>query len=256
LSILSLEKKGCPREQLANLTYDYDILIDKEIWDALPETDKAALYIHEIIYQYFRDYLDDKDSRRAILFTGYLIGTHQFMGLTPVRHKLPKSRLTCLGDAINTFETDKNGVPVRDIHYKTFFQVFKGKINSKDEEKIYIFLETVGGLPMITRTYSLSVMDEDLANKIANGEKVDRNDLYPSDLSIFTKPLNKNITLYANTTGHGSPKYSPTHIRIKLNSVSSTKGYHEIELLDPLDKLGPRNIKYKFKGRFKCVQEN
>lgn len=58
-------------EQLANYTDEGQLFIDEEIWNSLPTTDKAALYIHEAVYSYLRK--EDKviTSKRARQITGY-----------------------------------------------------------------------------------------------------------------------------------------------------------------------------------------
>ena len=47
---------GCKVEQLANYIDASQILFNGEIWNALDETNKAALIAHETIYLYFRDH--------------------------------------------------------------------------------------------------------------------------------------------------------------------------------------------------------
>ncbi len=61
-------KKGCPREQLANFTPLGVVLVDAEIYNAMDNTNKAALWVHEAIYKVLRGE-GDTDSRKASLMT-------------------------------------------------------------------------------------------------------------------------------------------------------------------------------------------
>lgn len=46
-------------------------LVDQELWDRLPETDKAGLVLHEIVYEHFYK-LGEDDSVKARSLTAYL----------------------------------------------------------------------------------------------------------------------------------------------------------------------------------------
>ena len=63
--------KNCAIEQTVNYQNDQLVLVSKEIWDALSETQRAALMIHESSYRYLRNY-HETNSRRARHFTAYL----------------------------------------------------------------------------------------------------------------------------------------------------------------------------------------
>lgn len=65
-------KKGCAIEQLARYLSTDELLIDGEIWAALDETNKAALYLHELLYQGLRR-SGAVNSLRARRIVGYLM---------------------------------------------------------------------------------------------------------------------------------------------------------------------------------------
>lgn len=63
---------GCMAEQTVNYMNDQLILVSGEIWDALSETQRAALLIHESTYRYLRQF-GETDSRRARHYTVFLL---------------------------------------------------------------------------------------------------------------------------------------------------------------------------------------
>jgi len=66
--------------QIANMTMDGRLLINKKYWDMLAEKEKAALIFHEAYYKLFRDLYKDKDSSRARKVVGYIFSrleTHE-----------------------------------------------------------------------------------------------------------------------------------------------------------------------------------
>jgi hypothetical protein len=67
-SLESIFPKGCAAEQLANYRADQSILVDGEIWDALNETERAALVLHEALYALNRlvKATDSRQTRHAV----------------------------------------------------------------------------------------------------------------------------------------------------------------------------------------------
>lgn len=68
----TIAKKGCQFEQLAAYRPNGRIDIDSEIFQALGQTDRAALLAHETIYKLAREYGRAKDSVMTRKLVGYL----------------------------------------------------------------------------------------------------------------------------------------------------------------------------------------
>lgn len=68
-------------EQLANFTTMGNLEINPKLWGdpTLSEIDRAALFVHEVVYWIFRDFAQDTDSLRTRVIVGYL-----FSASTPV----------------------------------------------------------------------------------------------------------------------------------------------------------------------------
>jgi hypothetical protein len=71
-SLEAVIPEGCNLEQTVNYVNDQLILVDGEIWQALSETQKAALLIHESTYRYLRSH-GETDSRRARHFNAFIV---------------------------------------------------------------------------------------------------------------------------------------------------------------------------------------
>jgi hypothetical protein len=77
---LRVAPKTCPGgnirfEQLANYTDDGKLTVDKDIHDALSNTDKAGLILHEALYLLARKWQDVVSSREARRLTAHLFST-------------------------------------------------------------------------------------------------------------------------------------------------------------------------------------
>jgi hypothetical protein len=83
---------NCTIEQLAHYVDETLLLVDGEIWDALDNTNKAALIAHEAVYDMER--VDDSatDSRRSRKFVAYLFSDFNFI---PVREGVPYGSQLC-----------------------------------------------------------------------------------------------------------------------------------------------------------------
>ncbi len=66
-----LPPKNCEYEQLANYTSQNQVLINREIWKKLNNTNKAGLVVHEALYKVFRFYgaTNSKRVRKVVAFT-------------------------------------------------------------------------------------------------------------------------------------------------------------------------------------------
>lgn len=64
-------------EQLANFTNMGHLEINAKLWNdpSLSEIDRAALFVHEIVYWIFRDFAHDTDSLRTRVIVGYLFSS-------------------------------------------------------------------------------------------------------------------------------------------------------------------------------------
>ncbi|WP_374077014.1 hypothetical protein [Bdellovibrio bacteriovorus] len=85
--------KGCEAEQVAHYYSDDRILVDRDIWDHMSETDKSALILHEAVYRVNRA-MGAKDSRGS---------RHTVMHLfdpatqwTDVNEGVPETALNCI----------------------------------------------------------------------------------------------------------------------------------------------------------------
>ncbi len=73
---------GCVLEQTVNYVNDNQILVDTEIWNALSETQKAALMLHEAIYRHLRS-SGEKDSRRARHLNAHIVSGGKVEAIFP-----------------------------------------------------------------------------------------------------------------------------------------------------------------------------
>lgn len=64
--------KDCELVQTVNFRDSLQIFVDSDVWKILPETSKAALYLHEAIYWQFREMGLEQDSRRTRKAVAYL----------------------------------------------------------------------------------------------------------------------------------------------------------------------------------------
>lgn len=70
---------GCKVEQSVNFRNDRSILFDSHHWNAMSQTQKAALILHEAIYREMR-LLGEKNSRRARHFTAFIFSGGKIEG--------------------------------------------------------------------------------------------------------------------------------------------------------------------------------
>lgn len=71
-----INRRGCKIEQLANFRdQEKDILIDREIYDALTPLDRVGLELHEALYYLDRKWVNSQDSRRARTLVGEFLST-------------------------------------------------------------------------------------------------------------------------------------------------------------------------------------
>ncbi len=76
--------KKCGAEQSVNYFNDRTILFDLEIWNALNETNKAALIMHEAIYKELRESaLPEKNSKRARHYNAFLFAGNRSSEVYP-----------------------------------------------------------------------------------------------------------------------------------------------------------------------------
>lgn len=90
--------KNCAIEQLAAYQINNELYIDGEIWQALDETNRAALYIHESIYKAMRSF-GAKNSVRSRKITGYLLSGFPFKPAFDSGLQKPDDKLCTAGDA-------------------------------------------------------------------------------------------------------------------------------------------------------------
>lgn len=96
----------CAREQLANYSQKYGLVISKSIWEKLSETDRAALFIHEAIYKYKRQWgATDSDESRILVghvFSGAPLEKKAFGNLAEraLRESCQDVTLTVLQESI------------------------------------------------------------------------------------------------------------------------------------------------------------
>ncbi|MCB0367933.1 MAG: hypothetical protein KDD45_00480 [Bdellovibrionales bacterium] len=88
--------KGCAIEQLANYYNDKNILISGDIWNALSETDRAALILHEAVYATNR-IVGATDSRQSRHVVASLFDPSTKW--TNVKDQLPTDALNCISSA-------------------------------------------------------------------------------------------------------------------------------------------------------------
>ncbi len=92
----TITKRGCQIEQLANFRKEGDILVDREIYDALSPVDRLGLALHEALYSLERKWVKATDSLRARALVGEflseghdasvvnsILGTYEFGIPTP-----------------------------------------------------------------------------------------------------------------------------------------------------------------------------
>lgn len=79
--------KGCQIEQLANFVNGATVLIDGEIWGSLNETNKAALILHEAVYELLRIY-GETTSVRARNIVGAALSGPSF---EPIHQGVPQT---------------------------------------------------------------------------------------------------------------------------------------------------------------------
>lgn len=91
--------KSCHLEQIANYVNEDLLIISEPIWNALSDTHKAGLLIHEVIYKIERDRSSATDSSRARKIVGHLFSDFK---LVNVMENFPEIPEICFG-----FEDDK-----------------------------------------------------------------------------------------------------------------------------------------------------
>jgi hypothetical protein len=90
--------KGCKVEQLAAYQSDGGLYINGDIWPALDELNKAALYVHEAMYQFLRYHGKAKDSMRARKIVGLAFSDFRFspIELVDSAGRIPPNSLRCI----------------------------------------------------------------------------------------------------------------------------------------------------------------
>jgi hypothetical protein len=78
-----MRRKGCKFEQLANYTNDGDLYVSQEIYDALDNNNKAALFLHEAIYS-IRRKIGDNNSRNARKLVAHLMAIDGDQGVIDI----------------------------------------------------------------------------------------------------------------------------------------------------------------------------
>ena len=81
-SLEAIIPQGCALEQTVNYQNDHLILVNGEIWNALSETQKAAMLIHEAVYRVLRT-AGETDSRRARHFTAHIVSGNKVEDVFP-----------------------------------------------------------------------------------------------------------------------------------------------------------------------------
>lgn len=84
-SIEFVVPKNCEIVQTINFRDNFRIYVDTDAWNALPETSKAALYLHEAVYWQLRTGGVENDSRRTRRIVSYMMSG----GALPLRAKIP-----------------------------------------------------------------------------------------------------------------------------------------------------------------------
>lgn len=126
--------KGCLIEQTANYQNDRRILVSTEIWNALSETQRAALLIHEAAYRHLRAE-GEKDSRRARHFTAHIVSGNKIEEVSPAM----EGQLQCEGGDRGT---------------RTSFFVIKLPANSPGEpERLRMQFDYFGGRRLLSKSY-------------------------------------------------------------------------------------------------------
>ena len=125
-------------EQLANFTYTGNLEINGKLWfdPSLSEIDRAALFVHEIVYWMLRDTAGDTDSLRARLIVGYLFSATKpisqyksMITLTPA----PENAATLPLQYGRYAELTGHWVDIRIISYDTATQVLQLAQEDRDE---------------------------------------------------------------------------------------------------------------------------
>lgn len=119
--------KGCTITQAVNFRDDGDIFADAEIWRAYSETEKAAAYIHELIYDYARQNGEEDTSWRTRTLVSLLF-SH-----TPMEPILPQG--------LNEF------CRAGDTEFYT---------SSSDDGKLTLFFTKIGGRAALARSVAIS----------------------------------------------------------------------------------------------------
>jgi len=145
--------------QIANMTFDGRLIINKKYWDYLSEKEKAALIFHEAYYKLFRDFYNDEDSTRARKVVGYLFSE---LSRDDLKNKFTESRenlFTAIDMAplanilINTSFSDfvnrnlSNYCKEMNCPAKTEFifeSIINGQLQDKSTFKMQNFLFTYG----------------------------------------------------------------------------------------------------------------
>lgn len=88
--------RGCAAEQLANYYNDNLVLVSRDLWSALSETDRAALILHEAVYAVNRTVgaVDSRQSRNVV--------SHLFADPTPwmdIKAAVPAEALNCMASS-------------------------------------------------------------------------------------------------------------------------------------------------------------
>jgi hypothetical protein len=123
---------GCNIEQTVNYRNDQLILVSEEIWDALSETQKAALLIHESIYRYLRSW-GETNSIRSRHFNAYIVSGGRIEPTFP-------------GNSYNLFCESINA-PL------TIFYATKLPTDALGQQKVRLQFDRIGGRKVMSRSY-------------------------------------------------------------------------------------------------------
>jgi hypothetical protein len=127
--------KNCEIVQTINFRENFQIYVDSDIWNVLPETSKAALYLHEAIYWQFREDGLEQDSRRTRKAVSFLLSGGELS---------PRAKFVSTPDSpvqyCHSMEKNKKG----DYNSKFFAYQYNGI-------EIFQFLQ-IGGFGLLGRT--------------------------------------------------------------------------------------------------------
>lgn len=191
--------KGCNIEQTAIYQNDNQILINGEIWNALSETQKATLLIHESSYRFLRVY-GETNSIRARHFTAYILS----------------------GGKIEDTFTDRKDAKaicaVPGFAYNTSFLVFPSYLDENGIKKAKIQFINIGGREVLSKSVAeidLRFEEWELWEELVNPTRVFAQDMNVK--SLFES--GDSLTLWGM-------KNETVKTEISITGTSSINGSH------------------------------